>query len=94
MAFLFLTLGMWPANAAAAAPKATLLSINAKNKPGKEVFAEIEKNRIHFLYSDDIVDVDRRVSVDVKNGSVETVLDQIFRSTDNSYEIKDRQIFM
>lgn len=95
MAFLFLTLGMWPANAAAAAPKATLLSINAKNKPVKEVFAEIEKKTEYiFFYSNDIVDVNRRVSVDVKNGTIETVLDQIFRSTDNSYEIKDRQIFI
>lgn len=95
MAVLFLTLGMWPANAAAAAPKATLLSINAKNKPVKEVFAEIEKKTEYiFFYSNDIVDVNRRVSVDVKNGTIETVLDQIFRSTDNSYEIKDRQIFI
>lgn len=53
-----------------------------------------EKTEYIFFYSDDIVDVDRSVSVDVKNGSVETVLDQIFRSTDNSYEIKDRQIFI
>ena len=75
--------------------KPLFLSINAKNKPVKEVFAEIEKKpNTFFFYSDDIVDVDRSVSVDVKNGSVETVLDQIFRSTDNSYEIKDRQIFI
>ena len=50
MAFLFLTLGMWPANAAAAAPKATLLSINAKNKPVKEVFAEIEKKTEYIFF--------------------------------------------
>ena len=95
LAFLFLVPGMWTASAAEAAPKAILLSINAKNKPVKEIFAEIEKKtEFIFFYSNDIVDVDRKVSVEVNNGSVETVLNQIFRSTDNSYEIKDRQIFI
>lgn len=95
LAFLFLSPGMWTANAAAALPKATHLSIQAKNKPIKEILAEIEKKTEYiFFYSNDIVDVDRKVSVDVNNGTVETVLNQIFRATDNSYEIKDRQIFI
>ena len=95
MAFLFLTLGMWPANAAAAAPKATLLSINAKNKPVKEVFAEIEKKTEYiFFYSDDIVDVDRSVSVHLENRNVGTGLHPIFPSTGHPQQIKERPIFL
>ena len=60
LAFLFLSPGMWTANAAAALPKATHLSIQAKNKPIKEILAEIEKKTEYiFFYSNDIVDVDR-----------------------------------
>ena len=59
----------------------------------REVFEEIEKNsEFILLYDENDVDVKRTVNVLVENKTVEDILDQVFKGTQNSYKIYDRQI--
>ncbi|MFY9154336.1 MAG: TonB-dependent receptor [Prolixibacteraceae bacterium] len=59
----------------------------------KSVFQEIERNsEFIIVYSDDMIDVNREVSVKVADVNVERILDQVLKESGNGYEIKDRQI--
>jgi TonB-linked SusC/RagA family outer membrane protein len=71
------------------------ISLSLTNKTVKEVFCEIEKNSDYiFFYFDEVVDVNRKVSIDVMDKPVEVILDQLFESTDNTYMIENRQILV
>jgi TonB-linked SusC/RagA family outer membrane protein len=59
----------------------------------KEVFKLIEeKSEFVFFYNEDFVDVNRKVNIDVTDQKVESILDELFKGTKNSYKIYDRQI--
>lgn len=59
----------------------------------KEVFKQIEDNSEFILfYNEDYVDVNRRVNVDAREKNVKYILDEVFKGTQNSYKIYDRQI--
>nr|MBD3621588.1 TonB-dependent receptor [Sunxiuqinia sp.] len=73
--------------------QSTKFSLRLNNATIKQVFTEIEENSEYIIvYSDDILDVSKEVSVIVRNSSVEKILDQIFSGTAVDYTIKDRQI--
>ena len=75
--------------------QSTVLSLNVNNGTVKEIFAEIEKQSEYvFFYYDNVLDVNRKVKINVQNKTVEEVLKQIFAGTDNSFVVKDRQIFI
>jgi len=75
--------------------QSTHLSLAVSNKSVKEVFAEIEKNSEYvFFYYDNVLDVNRKVSIRVENQTIDKILDKLFESTDNSYVIDDRQVFI
>lgn len=94
LAFLFLLIGIGISISTVTYSQSTL-SINLENKTIKEVFREIEKNSEYiFFYYDDAIDVDRKVSIHIRNKSIEDILDKLFESTDNTYMIEDRQIFI
>ncbi|MFR8083000.1 MAG: STN domain-containing protein [Odoribacter splanchnicus] len=59
----------------------------------KEVFKAIEKNSEYVVfYYDGVVDVNRKVTIQAENKTVDQILDELFAGTPNIYEIKDRQI--
>ena len=59
----------------------------------RQVFQEIEKRSDYvFIYNDKVVDLNRKVSINVQNGDVGNVLDQVFKGTNNTYKINKRQI--
>lgn len=71
----------------------TRFSFQLSNATIKDVFQEIErKSEFIIVYSDDMIDVTREVSVKVDDASVERILDQVLKASNNGYEIKDRQI--
>lgn len=73
--------------------QSTKFSFQLSNATVKHVFQEIERNsEFIIVYSDDMIDVSREVSLSVADVSVEKILDQILKVTNNSYEIKERQI--
>ena len=75
--------------------QSTLLSLKLNNTTVKEVFNEIEKSSEYvFFYYDGVLDVNRKVRVDVKNQTIDKILNQLFEGTSNTYVIKDRQIFV
>lgn len=75
--------------------QATRLSIDIKDATVKDVLFEIEENsEFYFIYSNQLIDVNRRVNVKANNQKVEQILDAIFEGEDVHYSIKDRQIIL
>lgn len=75
--------------------QSTHITINVKNKTLKDVFSEIEKNSGYaFFYYDDVVDTSRKVSIKTKDRTINQILDELFASTDNTYVISGRQVYI
>lgn len=92
---LFLFLGIGMSFASNTYSQETLLSISVNNKTVKDVFKQIESNSEFIIFCmDDVVDLNRKVSLDMEGQNVETILNSIFRNTDNVFTIKDRQIII
>jgi hypothetical protein len=73
----------------------TKLSISLQNASVKEVLKQIEdQSEFFFLYKNENIDVNRIVNVDIKEKSVENLLDQVFKGTTVSYEVVNRQIVL
>ena len=73
----------------------TRLSLDMTNSTVKSVLNEIEKNSDYFfLYSNKLIDVDRKVNIQLRDKKIDEILDEIFRGTDVNYDIKNRQIIL
>jgi len=89
----FLMLLAFAASAADSYSQAAKFNFRLNNVSVKQVFEQIEENSEFILiYNEKDVDVNRKVDVTVKNESVESVLNQVFKGTSNVYRIYDRQI--
>ena len=72
-----------------------LLNLRLNNSSIKEVFYEIEhQSDFTFLYNDSKIDVDRKVSLDMKNKRVEEILDVLLEDTGFNYRIINNQIIL
>lgn len=61
----------------------------------KEVLAAVEsQSEFYFLYNSELIDVQRVVDVDVKNASVENILEKLFAKGEVEYLIRDRHIIL
>ncbi len=73
----------------------TILNLKMDNSTVKQVLQNIEsQSEFYFMYSDKLVDVQREVSIDIKNKKINDVLDLLFADTDVSYKVKDRFILL
>ncbi|MEN8230530.1 MAG: carboxypeptidase-like regulatory domain-containing protein, partial [Bacteroidota bacterium] len=73
----------------------TVLNLKMKNSIVKEVLQNIEEqSEFYFMYSEKLVDVNREVSVDIKNQKISVVLDELFAGTNVNYKVKDRFILL
>jgi len=73
----------------------TALTIKMDNKTIKDVFNYIEKNsEFIFVYYDYVIDTKRLVDVNVQNQPITTILNQIFKGTDVTYTINNRQVII
>ncbi|NEW83415.1 MAG: SusC/RagA family TonB-linked outer membrane protein, partial [Mariniphaga sp.] len=71
----------------------TKLSMKLDEVTVKEAFKQIEsKSEFVLFYNEDIIDVNRKVSIDVTDQNVENILSELFKGTDNTFKIYDRQI--
>lgn len=71
------------------------LSLNLKNVTVRNALEAVEnQSEFFFLYSEKIIDVNRKVDVALKETSVEQVLNKIFEGTNVSYSVKGRQIIL
>ncbi|MGV8134877.1 MAG: TonB-dependent receptor [Mangrovibacterium sp.] len=59
----------------------------------KELIEAIEsQSEFIFVYYDGIIDLNKRINIDVTNKKVDQILEKVFESTDKTYRINDRQI--
>lgn len=72
--------------------------VNVKSKNNttiKDVFKEIEKtSKYVFFYLDENIDLNRKVSIERKNKSVDEILNELFDGTAYTYKRSERQIFI
>jgi arginine deiminase len=91
----FLIMGISMVCAHGSYSQETFLSLDMNNKTVREVFNEIErKSEFVFFYYTSAVDENRKVRIRVKDLTVDKILDQLFKNTDNVYTIDGRQIYI
>jgi len=73
----------------------TKLNVSLKNASVRDVL-ELVENRtdFFFLYTNEDIDVNRKVNINVKEKPVDYVLNNLFQGTDVTYRISDRQIVL
>jgi TonB-linked SusC/RagA family outer membrane protein len=73
----------------------TNLSLNMQSVRVIDVLNMIEdESEFFFLFNQKLVDVERRINVDVENEKIDKILKQVFEGTNVSYLVKDRQIIL
>ncbi|MCG6186828.1 SusC/RagA family TonB-linked outer membrane protein [Maribellus maritimus] len=73
----------------------TRLSLDMRNTTVKNVLLEIENNsEFYFIYSNKLIDVDRKVNVQMKDKKVDEILDAVFAGQSVQYSIMDRQVIL
>lgn len=71
------------------------LTVEAKNQTIQTVLDQIEsQSEFHFFYNTKQVDTKRLVSVKAKGKTVFDVLDEVFRDTNITYEVLDKNIIL
>lgn len=73
----------------------TRLSVNYNNTSLEQVLDAIEnQSEFFFLYNEKLVDVQRKVSVNINDQKIEDILNQLFAGTNVEYSIVDRKIVL
>lgn len=71
----------------------TRLSLSLNQTPIKQILKEIERSsEFHFLYNNELIDVERKVDIQVENELVNSILDMLFDSKVTKYAIYNKQI--
>jgi TonB-linked SusC/RagA family outer membrane protein len=66
-----------------------------KNSTVKEVLGQIEeKSEFYFLYNNQLIDVERKVNVEVQNEKVDVILSKLFDDGSVNVLIRDRHIIL
>ncbi|MHA7110675.1 TonB-dependent receptor [Sunxiuqinia elliptica] len=75
--------------------QSTKLSLELKDATVREVLEAVEnKTDFFFLYSEKIIDVDRKVNLSINETSVDKILDRLFKNSAVDYKVKGRQIIL
>lgn len=73
----------------------TKLNVSLQNATVREVLRTIEdQSEFFFLYTNEDIDINRKVNVDLRDKSIENVLENLFKGTDVVYRIADRQVVL
>ncbi len=73
----------------------TKLNLEMKNARLGNVLDEIEnQSKFYFLFNEKMVDMDRRITVNIKEKSISDALNSLFYETNVDYLISDRQIVL
>ncbi|MDO5665545.1 MAG: SusC/RagA family TonB-linked outer membrane protein [Bacteroidia bacterium] len=69
------------------------LNISAKNTEIKTVLKQIEsKSDYTFFYSDNFLDLNKKVTINAKNETIENILNTLFKDTQIVYKINNKQV--
>ncbi len=75
--------------------QATKLNLNMENSTVREVLLEIENmSEFRFLYNSKMVNVDRSVSVEFEDLTIDKALTRLFKDTEAAWQIIDRQVVL
>ncbi len=92
---LIILLGVVQSFAGKTVAQTTSISINLKNATVETVLQTVEEQTdFYFLYSRSIVDVDRKIDLQVTDVKVTDLLSTLFAGTGVSYKIDGRQIVL
>ena len=73
----------------------TRLSLNVNNTTIKDVLGQIEsQSEFYFLYNNQLINVKRKVDLEVKNEKIEKILSALFNDGSVNVQIKDRHIIL
>jgi len=94
LTLLLLLLTLFSGFAADVYSQSTKLTIRMENVRIEEVLGRIEdQSKFRFFYNDEI-SLDKRVSVDLSDATIDNILGQVFQNTGIEFEIADRQIIL
>lgn len=72
-----------------------LFTVNRNDASILSIIKQVEQSsQYKFFYNDNTVDVNNKVSVNVRNVSISTLLNDMFKSTDISYSIEGTKILL
>src|SRR5688500_8376027 len=93
--WMVITLAAFQLNAKDAFPEEQKISLVKKIASLKEILKEVEKqSEFRFFYNHEQVDVNRTISVDLKDVTLSQALEEIFQSTSIGYKISGQQILL
>jgi len=91
----FLFVGVIQSQAISSYAQKTQLSLNFYDVTVATVLDEVEDmSGFYFLCNRKLVDLDRKVSIQVNDQTIDKILDEIFEGTDVYYVIQDKQIVL
>lgn len=71
------------------------VSLFMKDATLEQIFDKIEQDfKYTFIYIDNVVDVNRKVDINVQSESIQDVLNILFKQTDIQYNVVDKQIIL
>ena len=73
----------------------TRLTVDSKNRTVKEVLFDIEnQSNFRFFYNEKFMDLNRRVSFDIKNQSIDEVMNRLFDASGVTYKIMENNLIV
>lgn len=94
LTFLFLLAGLLQLSATVYS-QTTKLSLDMRNARVAEVLDAIEnQSEFRFAYSPGLIDLDRKVTVKIRNKTIDESLNEVFAGTQVEYSVYDRHILL
>lgn len=94
LTFFFMIVGLLQVSASVYS-QATKLSLEMRNAKVVDILEQIEKqSEFRFAYSAELIDLDRRVTVNIDGKNIDETLDQVFTGTNVKHIVKDRHILL
>jgi len=95
LSLLFILISMFVLQANTSYSQKTKMTLDMNNVSVSKVIDEIESNsEFKFLFKTNSVDLNRKVSIQVKNVTIKNVLSILFDRTNTFYEIDNRKILL
>lgn len=92
LTIFFVLLGLLSVSAASYSQN-TKLNLKVENLTITEFFTKVEDaSEFYFFYKNDVVNIPKSVSLDVKNQTIDKILDLVLAGTELKYKIVDRYI--
>ena len=90
---LLLLISLATASAKTSYSQQTKFTLNLERATVKQLFDKIEgSSEFIFVYYDNIIDLNKEVTVTANNETVEEILEKVFKSSENTFKVFDRQI--